>query len=158
MFRRLRDQSPTRSCAGFTLIEVLVALTLLAVGLTAVIELFSGSLSLIRSSRVYTTATFLANQKMGEALVSKDELSQSGDFDYPYDNFSYVVEDGSGGEDSWHVEVFDEILSIISKREESISLPALVKIRVIVSWEENHRERTLKLETLQARIREYEAE
>ena len=147
------------SCAGFTLIEVLVALVLLSVGLTTVIELFSGSLSLVRSSRIYTTATFLANQKMGEALVSEEALSQSGNFDYPYDNFSYNVDSGSGSGDSkWQVQEIDEILSIIGEGEEIPPSPYLLEIRVTVSWEDGYRERNLELKTKQVRVMKYETD
>jgi general secretion pathway protein I len=149
--RRLGRNSSFSSSEGFTLIEVLVALALLAVGLTTLIELFSGSLSLAHSSRVYTTATFLANQKMGETLLSEENQSQSGNFEYPYEDFSYTVE-----LDSQELPVTMPEDSLF---EENIPpMPSLKKIRVTVSWEENHRERKFYLETLQAMVINYETE
>ena len=149
--------NPLGACDGFTLIEVLVALTLLAVGLVSLIELFSGSLSLAHSSRVYTVATFLANQKMGEILISKEIPSESGFFAPPYDNFSYVVQDDAQ-DDKWQLEIIDDILSIIGEREQIPSTSALRKVRVTVRWEEGHRKRELSLQTLKVMVISYETE
>ncbi len=137
------------SCQGFTLIEVLVALTLMAVGLTTLLELFSGSLSLAYSSRVYTTATFLANQKMGHVMLEKEATTQSGSFEYPYENFSFNVEITSqdlpvGGDDSFLSE------------EEAPPSPGLKKILVTISWTDGNRERHFNLETMQAMVTSHE--
>jgi hypothetical protein len=121
-------------------------------------ELFSGSLSLALSSRVYTTAAFLANQKMGEALLSKEPLIQSGSFESPYDNFSYDIEDGAHEESKWQLQIIDDNLAIIGEREQIPPSPSLRKIRVTVSWEEGHRERKLSIETLKAMVINHEPE
>ena len=136
---------------GFTLIEVLVAMTLMAVGLVTLIELFSGSLSLALYSRIYTTATFLANQKMGEALLSKETPSLSGSFEIPYDDFNY------------NVEITTQELSVGSTEDSFFSEekltpnPGLKKIKVTISWEEGHRERKFNLETMQAMVIKHES-
>ena len=157
MNKQYRCYNGKSSCEGFTLIEVLVALTLLAVGMTTTIELFSGSLSLAHSSRIYTIATFLANQKMGEALIAKETSTQSGDFDAPYDNFSYNVEIGSQEESKWQMQIIDDMLAIIGENKLPPS-PSLRKIRVTVNWEENNRERKLSLETMKAIVINHESE
>ena len=54
---------------GFTLIEVLVAVAILGVGLTVLIELFSGGLRLGRASEEYTKAVNYARMKMEEIAV-----------------------------------------------------------------------------------------
>lgn len=143
---------------GFTLIEVLVAMTLLAVGLVTLMELFSGSLSLAHSSRVYTTVTFLASQKMGEALLFEEEPTTSGRFEAPYDNFNYNIEISGGEESKWQLQIIDDSLAIIGEREQAASSTALRKIRVTISWEEGHREREFSLETLQAMVIKHEIE
>jgi len=141
-----------RSQDGFTLIEVLVALSLLAVGLATTIELFSGSLSQAYYSRVYTTATFLANQKMGEVLLSKESPSLTGSFDPPYENFDYNVEISSKNLPVGNIE--DSFFS-----DETVPpSPSLQKVRVTVSWEQDHREKKLYLETLQAMVIKQEIE
>lgn len=57
-----RNRATSR--AGFTLIEVVVALAILSVGLTVIIELFAGGLRLARTSEEYTKAV-----KIGRAHV-----------------------------------------------------------------------------------------
>jgi general secretion pathway protein I len=150
--KRSGKNSLFSSSEGFTLIEVLVAMVLLAVGLTTLIELFSGSLSLAHSSRVYTIATFLANQKMGETLISEEDQTQSGNFEYPYENFNYDIEVNMQEESKWNLQIIDDMLAIIGEQEQIPPSPSLRKIRVKISWKENHRERNLTIETLQAMV------
>lgn len=156
--RRSGKNSLLSSGEGFTLIEVLVALALLAVGLTTLLELFSGSLSLAHSSRTYTIATFLANQKMGEALISDEDQSQSGDFEYPYEKFTYDIEVNKQEESRWNLQIIDDMLAIIGEQEQIPPSASLRQIRVKISWEENHRQRNLSLETLQAMVINHEVE
>ena len=133
-------------------------MTLMAVGLVTLIELFSGSLSLAHSSRVYTTVTFLANQKMGEALLREEESPTSGSFEPPYENFNYNIEIGSDEESKWQLQIIDDSLAIIGEKQQATSSPALRKIRVTISWEEGQREREFNLETLQAMVLKHEVE
>jgi len=55
-----------RPAAGFTLIEVLVALVLLSVAVVAVLQLFGGGLRLARASADHLSATLLASAKLSE--------------------------------------------------------------------------------------------
>jgi len=68
---------------GFTLIEVIVALAILGIGLTVIIELFSGGLRLGRTSEEYTKAVNYARIKM-EEIISKQKIeegNEEGEFD-----------------------------------------------------------------------------
>ena len=72
---------------GFTLIEVMIAMTILAIALVAVFQSQSQSISMSNDSRFMTTAALLAQSKMveaeaGSALANHKE---DGDFgpDYP---------------------------------------------------------------------------
>lgn len=51
---------------GFTLLEVLVAMAILAVAVTAVLQLFGQGLRLARASGEHLAATLLASQKLTE--------------------------------------------------------------------------------------------
>lgn len=51
---------------GFTLLEVLVALVVLATAVAAVLQLFGGGLRLARAAGDHTAATLLASAKLGE--------------------------------------------------------------------------------------------
>ena len=137
------------SCAGFTLVEVLVALTLLAVGLATMMELLSGSLSQARSSRIYTTAIFLANQKMGEALLTKEAEEVEGTFDSPYDNFNYSVEISSQ-----QLPVFAPVGFDI--QENTPPTPGLDTVKVTISWEDGSRMRKLSFTTMKTTVEKHE--
>jgi general secretion pathway protein I len=71
---------------GFTLIEVIVALAILGIGLTVIIELFSGGLRLGRTSEEYTKAVNYARVKMEEVLSKQkiEEGNEEGEFDQTF--------------------------------------------------------------------------
>ena len=72
----------TRTPKGFTLLEVMIAVAVIAVSLAAVLGLQSRSLTLAAESRFHTTAALLAQKKMAEmTVVNLASLgSDSGDF------------------------------------------------------------------------------
>jgi general secretion pathway protein I len=58
-----------RKTAGFTLLEVVVALAILAAGLLGLMELLSGSLRLSGGARDVNAASVYASQRLEEALL-----------------------------------------------------------------------------------------
>ncbi|MHB8138568.1 MAG: type II secretion system minor pseudopilin GspI [Smithellaceae bacterium] len=68
--------------AGFTLLEVMIAMAILAMSLVAVFYMQSQSISMAGESRFITTASLLAQRKMAdmEADESLDNKNQKGDF------------------------------------------------------------------------------
>jgi general secretion pathway protein I len=68
------------------LIEVIVALAILGIGLTVIIELFSGGLRLGRTSEEYTKAVNYARVKMEEVLSKQkiEEGNEEGEFDQTF--------------------------------------------------------------------------
>lgn len=71
---------------GFTLLEILVAMSILAIALTLVIEICAGGLRAAWLSREYTKAVFLAREKM-EELSMKDSFTpgvESGEIEGGY--------------------------------------------------------------------------
>lgn len=87
--RCLRFHTP--SCAGFTLMEVLVAVSILAIVLTGVFRLHAQSISMNQSIRFYTMAPQLAQAKMSELerTASDSGTEQSGDFGDLFDGYSW---------------------------------------------------------------------
>ena len=77
----LRIQQPATSNQfpvsnkGFTLIEILVAISILSICLVVILQLFSGGLKSSRVSGEYTRGIFYAREKMEEILLS-EELSE----------------------------------------------------------------------------------
>ena len=85
------------TCFGFTLLEVMVALSIIAIALTAVFGSQSQSLLLASEAKFSTTGALLAQMKMAELdLVDSQALtSDSGDFgeDFPGYTWEVTVED-----------------------------------------------------------------
>jgi type II secretion system protein I len=84
--------------AGFTLMEVLIAMAILAIALIGVFQLQSQSISMSTDSRFMTTAALLAQSKMVEVEAAGASLSsraQDGDFgpDYPQYNWRLEIAD-----------------------------------------------------------------
>ena len=63
---------------GFTLIETVIALAILGIGLTVIIELFSGGLRLARTSEEYTKAMNFARMKL-EEIISQQKIEEGTD-------------------------------------------------------------------------------
>src|SRR4030067_2710537 len=73
--------------SGFTLIEVIVAIAILAISLVMIMQLFSGGLRASRASCDYTRAIVHAKDKMEE--LSFEPVSGSGEFE---DGFKWESE------------------------------------------------------------------
>ena len=84
---------------GFTLLEVMVALAIIAISLMAVMGSQSQSLSLANEAKFATTVAFLAQKKMAEleAEDPKKLRSDSGDFgeDFPGYHWESEVDDAT---------------------------------------------------------------
>jgi len=82
---------------GFTLLEVMIAVAILAIALTTLLGSQSQSVSFANSAKFETMAALLAQSKMSEITTRKpDELTNdSGDFgdDYQGYNWEVVVSD-----------------------------------------------------------------
>ncbi len=78
---------------GFTLLEVMIAVALIAIALTTLLGSQSQSVSFANSAKFETMAALLAQSKMSEITVQKpDELtSDSGDFGEDYPGYAWEV-------------------------------------------------------------------
>jgi type II secretion system protein I len=75
-----------RQAAGFTLLEVIVAMAIFAAGIIAVIRLFSGGVRLSAGSRDAVESAIYARQRMEEALLAPNpvEGNEQGTFGEKY--------------------------------------------------------------------------
>lgn len=90
MIRIRKNRGP----AGFTLLEVMVAVVFLAVAVTSIFRLQSSTVLLATRSKFETTAPLLAQKKMAEQMI-KDEMSldsDAGTFGDEHPLYSYKVE------------------------------------------------------------------
>lgn len=108
---------------GFTLLEVIVAVTILALGVTVVLQLFGGGLRSLGISRDYVTATGIVRGKMEEALVQGE--SGRGTLEERF---------------SWSVEVTEE-------PAQNERMPAMQRIRATASWPSWRGNRSVELTT-----------
>ena len=81
-----------RRQAGFTLIEMVVAIVLLALGVVGALACISSATRSTSISSEYTTAALLAQQKLAEVEAQPEQIQggeQSGDFGEEYPTFSW---------------------------------------------------------------------
>ena len=130
---------------GFTLIEVVVALAILGVGLTVIIELFSGGLRLGRASMEYTKAVNYARTKM-EEITMKPAVEEG-------------TEEGESDDKAfrWQVGVKKvDLLSIDNSIDYKPPIQ-LFQVKIDVFWKSGSKEKSTSVESLKA-IKPEEAE
>jgi general secretion pathway protein I len=131
-----RDRRRLKFDKGFTLIEVVVALAILGVGLTVIIELFSGGLRLGRTSMEYTKAVNYARMKMEEITMKPS------------------VEEGTGEGESddkafrWQVGVKKIDLLPIDKSVDYKPPVELYQVKIEVFWKSGSKEKSTSVESL----------
>jgi len=104
-----------RSRAGFTLLEVMVSVTIIGIALVTLIGSQSQSISIATSSRFETTASLLARQKMTELALAgfADLQSDEGDFDEEFYDYHWRVEIRDLGEDDTGIKGGDDLLKAV---------------------------------------------
>ncbi|MGD0915728.1 MAG: type II secretion system protein [Thermodesulfobacteriota bacterium] len=127
-----------KAATGFTLIEVVVALAILGIGLTVIIELFSGGLRLARTSQEYTKAMNFARMKM-EEISSKQNIEEGSD-------------EGKCDDDMFHWQVQVKKLDILPVEKDSDFKPPvdLFQVRVDILWKSGAQERSASIESYKA--------
>jgi len=121
-----------RCSDGFTLIETLVAMSILSISLVIILQLFSGGLKSSRLSDNYTRAIFYAREKMEEILLD--------------DNFTDRAMEGEFNDDfEWKVQT----LRLEPAQEGEARLPVdIFSIKVNVNWHEGSKEKHFEISTL----------
>ena len=78
---------------GFTLLEVMIALSILAIVLVAVYKLHAMSINMNISAKFYTIAPMLAQQKMAEFEIKplEDVHNESGDFGENFEGYDWSL-------------------------------------------------------------------
>jgi len=116
--------------SGFTLLEVLIAMAIMAIVLVSVYRLHSQTLSMATANRFYTQAPLLAQSKMAqlEAMASDAVSGDSGDFGDKFPGYGWSISTE---------EVSSEILGEAAED--------LKRIDVTVTLNENEYEYTARL-------------
>lgn len=121
--------------------EVIVALSIMAVGFASLMQLFSGSIQSIEMSGEYLKGITLANHKIGELELE----------DFETDQFSGKFEDEEDYRWELEVEPYETPLN-----NEDLNI-AVFKVKLRVFWTARNRERNVELATLKILGKTYPA-
>ena len=117
---------------GFTLIEILVAISILAISLVVILQLFSGGLKSSRLSDEYTRGIFHAREKMGEVLLSKEVSAGETEGEFS-DSFR------------WKCQI--ELIEDVEEDEEKLPFN-MFNIKVDIIWDMGGREKRFQVSTM----------
>lgn len=137
-FKFLIDNPPTPpftkgglgGIRGFTLLEVLVAIALLGIAITVMLQLFSANLRAIATSEDYVSAIIKAEAKMRDVLDDQDISEKS---------WSETTDDG------YRIDV--SIYDAVKDRTENLQVK-LLEINLIIRWIKDTKERSLTLKSM----------
>ncbi len=65
---------------GFSLLEILIALAVLALALTGILSYFGGAQTMVRQAEALTTATMLGRSRMAEVVLDLEKRMAAGKF------------------------------------------------------------------------------
>ena len=117
---------------GFSLLEVIVALAIMAMGFVTVLQLFSGSIRSVSLSEQYLKGTSLAHSKLGALEVN---------------NYSVTEFEGTFPDEKkyrWELEVSPHT-SPLNSKENNIQLS---EVTLNVLWEDAGKTRNIQLNTI----------
>ena len=127
-----------RACAGFSLLEILVAFVILALALGVLMRIFSGALSNTGLSERYATATLIAESKLAAVGVET-----------PLEEGEVAGESKSGYH--WQTRVKREVDDGVAV--DIAPTIGLFRVEVVVSWPaESDKTRQVKLVTLRTGV------
>jgi general secretion pathway protein I len=120
---------------GFTLLEIMIALAILGIALTVILQQFSTGLKTVRVTRDYTSALILAREKLEEfCLVKKlSEKEESGEFEDGY---------------RWRVVIAPYKEEEKKESSTEFLLLSMYTVTSMVSWDAGGREKKVELATL----------
>ena len=115
---------------GFTLLEILVALALLGIAITVILQLFSTNLRALSVSGEYVSAALRAEAKMRDILEDTDLKEKS---------WSEVTDEGYRFDAS--------VTEMLKERTENLQV-RMLEITLTTQWLENLKTKSLTLRTL----------
>ncbi len=108
---------------GFTLLEVMIAVAVLAIALTSLFGSQSASVRLATESRFYIQAPLLARKQLAELTLTEEFISSEGDFEDDFAGFRWELQ---------VEEVFFEESEILEKLDQQFW-----HLTMIVRWGED---------------------
>lgn len=127
--KRRKVHDIVASSKGFTLLEILVALAILATAVTIIFQLFSAGLRNIAVSEDVVSAAVRAEAKMREVL-SNEELTENSWTETTTDGYTFAV----------------NITEALQEKTDSLPVQVL-QVDLAITWTKNSKERSLRLKT-----------
>ena len=93
-YKVMKDSTANqRPVSGFTLLEVLIAMAIMAIVLVSVYRMHSQTLTMTAASRFYTEAPMLAQSKLSQLEANASELiaGNSGDFGEQFPGYTWRI-------------------------------------------------------------------
>lgn len=115
---------------GFTLLEVLVALAILGIAITVVLQLFSANLRSIAASEDYISAVTTAEARLRD-ILDDEELSEK--------SWSETTSDG------YRMDV--TVSDALTERTDNLQVKALI-IDLTIRWVKGVKENSINLKTM----------
>lgn len=125
---------------GYILIETLVSIAVLSIGLIMVINAFSSSINALRTSRNYTHASILAEEKVSE--IEKEGLLDIDKWRGKSGNFFDVSDLSKTGEERKKFEYEIDVERLDDKEGNPLDIALL---KVAVKWDELNLTRRFEL-------------
>src|SRR3989338_353934 len=146
-----------RTDSGFSLLEIMVAIAILAVSTLVLIDFQGRNVVLAGRSEKYTLGAFLAREKIAEIQLNlekdirggvfPDDRSENGKFEEPYENFSWKfvlrkvelpVPSGGGGGNPMEL-MFKMVAEQIAQ--------SVREVRLTIVWDELGKEQSFDVVT-----------
>jgi type II secretion system protein I len=125
-----KKEPQTGKECGFTLLEVLVALSILAIAITLILQLYSVNLKAVTISGNVTSALVRGDSRMREILAGKPLMDTV---------WTEVTEDG------YRVEV--TVSEVLKERTENLPVK-LMEVALTIHWYEGPKEKGIHLKTM----------
>lgn len=120
----------THGEAGFTLLEVLVALALLSIAITLIIQLYSTNLRSVSISGRMTAASVWSDVKLREILADPSLKENA---------WTEVTDDG------YRTEV--SVVEVLKERTDNLPVK-MMEVTLLVRWNEGGRERNIRMKSM----------
>jgi type II secretion system protein I len=115
---------------GFTLLEILVALAILSVALTLIIQLYATNLRSVSISGNMTSAVVWSDTRIREILVEPSLTEKA---------WKEISDDG------YRIEV--SIVEVLKERTDNLPV-RMMEVTLVVRWNEGRKERNIQLKTV----------
>ena len=116
--------------SGFTLLEVLVALAILSIALSLIIQLYSANLQSVSTSGNMSSAVVWSDAKIREILADPSLTEKA---------WREITDDG------YRIEV--SIGEVLKERTDNLPVK-MMEVTLVVRWNEGRKERNIQLKTV----------